>query len=115
MRSRLQQDAARLRQLLAAFGIASSGTDLFQWWPEAHAEDFWRHMAEQGIWVRLFRQAAHGIRLGLPPNEAAWQRLEQALTAWNRTTHETLTYRRPAGQLRNHHFAQRARRHHGAR
>ncbi|WP_300753153.1 threonine-phosphate decarboxylase CobD [Janthinobacterium sp.] len=84
MRSRLQQEAARLRQLLAAFGIASSGTDLFQWWPEAHAEDFWRHMAERGIWVRLFRQAARGIRLGLPPDDTGWQRLEQALTAWNK-------------------------------
>jgi cobalamin biosynthetic protein CobC len=39
-------------------------------------------MARRGIWVRLFREAARGIRLGLPPNEAAWQRLARALNEW---------------------------------
>ena len=72
----------RLQQLLATHGIASGGTALFQWWPEARAEACWRHMAQAGIWVRLFRHAAHGIRLGLPPDEPAWLRLQQALTAW---------------------------------
>lgn len=84
MRARLLQEGVRLRQLLAAHGIASAGTALFQWWPEPHAEQFWRHMAQHGIWVRLFRHAAHGIRLGLPPDEPAWLRLQQALTAWNK-------------------------------
>jgi len=41
-------------------------------------------MAERGIWVRLFREAARGIRLGLPPNDTAWLSLQQALTAWNK-------------------------------
>jgi cobalamin biosynthetic protein CobC len=40
-------------------------------------------MAERGIWVRLFVQAARGIRLGLPPDEAGWLRLEKALHEWN--------------------------------
>lgn len=84
MRARLLQEGARLRQLLAAHGIASAGTALFQWWPEPRAEQFWRHMAQHGIWIRLFRHAAHGIRLGLPPDEPAWLRLQQALTAWNK-------------------------------
>lgn len=84
MRARLQGEGERLRQLLASYGIASKGCALFQWWPEARAEDFHRHMAERGIWVRLFRHAARGIRLGLPPNEPAWQQLEQALIAWNK-------------------------------
>jgi len=84
MRARLLQEGARLRQLLAAHGIASAGTALFQWWPEPRAEQFWRHMAQHGVWVRLFRHAAHGIRLGLPPDEPAWLRLQQALTAWNK-------------------------------
>jgi cobalamin biosynthetic protein CobC len=43
-------------------------------------------MAERGIWVRLFTNAAHGIRLGLPPDDTAWRRLAQALTDWTRTT-----------------------------
>ena len=84
MRARLQGEGERLRQLLASCGIASTGCALFQWWPEQQAEDFHRHLAERGIWVRLFRHAARGIRLGLPPTEPAWQQLEQALIAWNK-------------------------------
>jgi len=84
MRGRLQEEGERLHQLLAARGIAANGAALFQWWPEARAEDFWRHMAERGIWVRLFTQAARGIRLGLPPDEASWQRLATALDEWNK-------------------------------
>jgi cobalamin biosynthetic protein CobC len=40
-------------------------------------------MAERGIWVRLFRAAAGGIRLGLPPDETSWRRLAHALEEWN--------------------------------
>jgi cobalamin biosynthesis protein CobC len=72
----------RLRKLLASHGIASNGTALFQWWPEPRAEEFHDHMARRGIWVRLFREAARGIRLGLPPDEAGWRRLELALKEW---------------------------------
>lgn len=81
---RLQAAGSRLRKLLAGHGIASRGTALFQWWPEAHAEAFHEHMARRGIWVRLFREAARGIRLGLPPDQASWQRLEQALNEWTK-------------------------------
>jgi cobalamin biosynthetic protein CobC len=81
-RDRLLASGARLRQLLAAHGIQSNGTALFQWWGEPRAEAFWRHMAERGIWVRLFKQAARGIRLGLPPDVNGWQRLETALQEW---------------------------------
>jgi cobalamin biosynthetic protein CobC len=79
---RLQASGARLQALLSAHGIQSSGTPLFQWWPEPRAEEFWRHMAECGIWIRLFKHAARGVRLGLPPDEAGWLRLQTALTEW---------------------------------
>jgi len=79
----LQAAGKRLRTLLSAQGIASNGTALFQWWPEPRAEEFHDHMARRGIWVRLFREAARGIRLGLPPDEAGWQRLELALNEWS--------------------------------
>lgn len=82
MRERLAADGARLHALLARHGIAAAGTPLFQWWPERRPEDFWRHMAERGIWVRLFTQAARGIRLGLPPDEAGWIKLTHALQEW---------------------------------
>lgn len=78
----LGEGGVLLRALLAQHGIASQGTALFQWWPERRPEAFWQHMAERGIWVRLFRQAARGIRLGLPPDEAAWRLLDAALNEW---------------------------------
>jgi cobalamin biosynthetic protein CobC len=81
-RDHLDTQGARLRRLLAHNGIASHGCALFQWWPEARPEQCWQHMAARGIWVRLFAHAARGIRIGLPPNEAAWRRLEAALTEW---------------------------------
>ena len=80
----LHASGARLHQLLAAHGLASNGTPLFQWWEEARPEAFWQHMAERGIWVRLFKHAARGIRLGLPPDEAGWRRLETALEEWTK-------------------------------
>jgi cobalamin biosynthetic protein CobC len=81
---RLAAAGARLRTLLANHGIYGSGTALFQWWPEERPEAFHDHMARRGIWVRLFREASRGIRLGLPPDEAGWQRLEQALNEWTK-------------------------------
>lgn len=81
-RIRLTEEGARLHGLLLDHGIQARGCPLFQWWPEAHPETFHLHMASRGIWVRLFRQAARGIRLGLPPDEAGWQRLQQALHEW---------------------------------
>ena len=81
-RERLLGEGRRLHRLLAAHGIAASGTALFQWWREARAEAFQEHMARRAIWVRLFPQAARGIRLGLAPDEDGWRRLEQALEEW---------------------------------
>ena len=81
-RKQLATEGARLQALLARHGIASHGTALFQWWAEPHAQAFWQHMAERGIWVRLFTQAARGIRLGLPPDEQSWRLLDAALNEW---------------------------------
>lgn len=85
-RKRLADDGARLRELLRDSGWASSGTDLFQWWPMDEPAPMWRHLAERGIWVRLFQQAARGIRVGIPPDETGWQRLITALNEWNKQT-----------------------------
>ncbi len=82
MRTHLLSAGARLHVLLASHGISASGSTLYQWWPEPQAEAFWQHMAQRGIWVRLFTRGACGVRLGLPLNETGWQRLEQALEAW---------------------------------
>lgn len=81
-REHLLQAGQRLQLMLAEQGIKANGTALFQWWPEARPEEFSIHMAKRGIWVRLFTEAARGIRLGLPPDEAGWQRLQHALVDW---------------------------------
>ena len=82
MRGQLVDAGQRLQRLLAEHAITSNGTALFQWWPEADAAACRQHFAEAGIWVRLFSSGAGGIRLGLPPNEAAWQRVSDALASW---------------------------------
>lgn len=82
MRAQLSDAGLRLQQLLADHAITSSGTALFQWWPEPDAAACRQHFAEAGIWVRLFTNGAGGIRLGLPPNETGWQRLSDALAGW---------------------------------
>ena len=74
----------RLSQLLLKYDIASSGTPLFRWWPQVRPEAFHEHMASRGIWCRLFREAARGVRVGLPAIEPEWQRLEQALHEWSK-------------------------------
>lgn len=81
-RAHLQLDGARLLSLLAGAGIHAAGTHLYRWWPEVQPEAFHVHMAERGIWVRLFPDKGRGIRIGLPPDEAGWQRLQEALDAW---------------------------------
>jgi cobalamin biosynthetic protein CobC len=80
--ARLIRDGARMRALLLRHGIHASGTPLFYWWPEAEPEAFHEHMARRAIWVRLFRTAGRGIRIGLPACEAGWARLEHALRQW---------------------------------
>ncbi|MEH6438186.1 threonine-phosphate decarboxylase CobD [Massilia sp. DD77] len=80
----LAQSGERMHALLQAHRIAPAGTPLFQWWAEAEPEAFHEHLANRGIWCRLFRDAARGVRLGLPPGEEGWRRLNQALFEWSK-------------------------------
>ena len=82
--ARLQAQGQRLHGLLERYAIRAGGSDLYQWWPEPLAGQFHACLAQQGIWVRLFAGAAAGIRIGLPPDEAGWQRLDLALAGWSR-------------------------------
>jgi cobalamin biosynthetic protein CobC len=83
--TRLAREGARMHALLAHHGIETHGTPLFHWWAEPRAEAFHEHMARRAIWVRLFADAARGIRVGLPAHDTAWARIEQALQEWNDT------------------------------
>jgi cobalamin biosynthesis protein CobC len=78
----LMHSGERMHGLLADYGIRATGSALFQWWAEPQPEAFHLHMARHGIWVRLFAEKARGIRLGLPGDEAGWQRLQHGLAAW---------------------------------
>jgi cobalamin biosynthetic protein CobC len=37
------------------------------------------HLGRHGLWTRRFQDAPRRLRFGLPPDEAAWERLEAAL------------------------------------
>jgi cobalamin biosynthetic protein CobC len=82
-REHLRREGERLHALLTRYGFQNTGSPLYRWWPEPHASVFWEHMAQNGIWVRLFTRGPCGIRIGLPLDETGWHRLEQALDAWS--------------------------------
>ena len=78
-KARLQQDGARLAQLLHdANLIPGGGCGLFQWVQTGQAESIHQQLAQRGILTRLFTQP-HSLRFGLPGSVAEWQRLNTAL------------------------------------
>ncbi|NQW00264.1 MAG: threonine-phosphate decarboxylase [Rhodospirillales bacterium] len=79
-RLRLARDRQDLSELLAGHDIAViGGTDLFVLARTVTARALWQHLAEQGVWTRLFDHSPHWIRLGLPGQEAEWNQLRAAL------------------------------------
>jgi len=86
MRERLASDAARLDGLLAAHGVAvDGGTSLFRHVTSSDAADLFDALGMAGILLRNFADRPQELRFGLPGDEAAWDRLETALAAWNKT------------------------------
>ena len=78
-RARLQQDGARLAQLLQDVNLKpDGGCGLFQRVKTAQAELIHQQLAQRGILTRLFTQPL-SLRFGLPGCEAEWQRLETTL------------------------------------
>ena len=73
---------ASATNMMAAGTPATRGTDLFQWWPAAAPTALHEHLARQRIWVRLFPDAARGLRVGLPAAESDWARLDLALAGF---------------------------------
>lgn len=83
MRQRLAGDAVRLDALLGRFDVpAAGGTSLFRYLSFAEASTLFSALGERGVLVRHFAERPQVLRVGLPGNEAEWQRLEGALAGW---------------------------------
>jgi cobalamin biosynthesis protein CobC len=80
MRERLRAESAQLAALLQRAGISpAGGTDLFQYCVHADSALLHRSLARRGILTRLFDDPA-ALRFGLPPDEAGFARLAEALS-----------------------------------
>lgn len=78
-RTQLHQASERLRALLSARGLTPSGaTALYAWVQTGQAAAVHDALARRGILTRYFSTPA-SIRVGLPADLSAWQRLENAL------------------------------------
>jgi len=78
MRRQLPQESQRLHDLLNQHGFANSGTALFRYFQHPKAQQLHQKLAQQAILSRYFEQPK-ALRLGLPADEAQWQRLQQTL------------------------------------
>lgn len=84
----LPRSAHRLRELLVRCGGTPQGeTALFQWLPCEAAPALHEHLARHAILTRLF-ETPLALRIGLPGDDLAWRRLEQALRAFERRDRE---------------------------
>jgi cobalamin biosynthetic protein CobC len=82
MRAKLIETAARLDALLTGVGLEiAGGTSLFRLARSEGAGPLWETLCRHGILTRKFDNLPHHLRFGLPGNEAAWGRLEEALKA----------------------------------
>jgi cobalamin biosynthesis protein CobC len=89
MRERLQQEARRLDTVLAGVAVdVVGGTSLFRLVRTSAAQSLFAHLGRAGILVRRFPEHAMWLRLGLPGDEASWDRLCTALAARRRVSGE---------------------------
>ncbi|MDX8451232.1 threonine-phosphate decarboxylase CobD [Mesorhizobium sp. VK9D] len=83
MRQRLAQDAARLDTLLDRYDVpVAGGTSLFRFVSFPEAPSLFSALGSSGVLVRHFAERPQVLRIGLPGDEAEWQRVESALAAW---------------------------------
>ena len=85
MRQRLDRESRRLDDLILKTGLTACGTSLYRFIRHPVADALHRRLGEAGIHARGFRALPGALRLGLPGDEAAWARLEDALDSWTRT------------------------------
>jgi len=81
-RKRVQGEARRLDAAFTGAGIeVVGGTSLFRLVRTSAAESLFEHLGRAGILVRRFPEYPMWLRIGLPGNEASWDRLSEALAA----------------------------------
>lgn len=79
-RQRLRRAAARLDGLATGAGLSLvGGTCLFRLYACSNSDTVYRKLAAERILVRRFPYSKSWIRLGLPGDEPAWQRLSRVL------------------------------------
>ncbi len=79
-RTALTAAAGRLDRLLADHGLTIiGGTVLFRLASHPEAAALWRRLGRAGIMVRRFTHAPDRLRFGVPPGDAAFERLAAAL------------------------------------
>lgn len=85
MRDQLALDAARADAMaLAAGWVVLGGTPLFRLYDVGSAVAVQDHLARHRIWSRIFPWSQGWLRLGLPGDDADWNRLGLALNAVGR-------------------------------
>jgi cobalamin biosynthesis protein CobC len=83
-RVRLADAARELDGLLESHGLTViGGTDLFRLVRAGRAGDLFEHLGQRGILVRGFEAKPDWLRFGLPPDDAARERLRAALASFN--------------------------------
>jgi len=79
---RLVRDSSRLDDLAAAAGWRLiGGTPLFRLYETGDAAAAQERLARAKVWSRIFAARPAWLRLGLPGDEAEWERLADALSA----------------------------------
>lgn len=79
--ARLDSETLRLDQITGGAGwTLVGGTALFRTYLTADAVEARNSLARHHIWSRIFPYSKTWVRLGLPGNDAEWQRLEAALS-----------------------------------
>lgn len=82
-RVRLKAAAARLDGILVRAGLRIlGGTSLFRLVETSRAAGLFDHLAHMAILVRRFHEHATWLRIGIPGDDAAFDRLNEALASW---------------------------------
>ena len=83
----LDMQCARLTTVLKGNGcVIRGGTNLFQTIITANASSLHKHLAHHGIWTRQFTLWPNLLRIGVPANEDALQKLDESLKNWRSQT-----------------------------